>query len=96
MLIRALALGIVLAVGCGPNLPEPQSAGAQTYAGRCGGCHRVYAPGSMTWPMWEYQLGRMRLLFTQLRRPWLAADEERLIVDYLQRHAYGRETAAKE
>jgi hypothetical protein len=43
----------------------------------------------MTWPMWQYQLGRMHLLFTQLGRPWIAPDEERLITDYIQRHAEG-------
>jgi hypothetical protein len=90
MLSRAVLVGMLLAAGCGPGLPEPESAGAQAFVRRCGECHRAYAPGSMTWPMWEYQMGRMRLLFTQLRRPWLAPDEERLIVDYLQRHAGGR------
>jgi hypothetical protein len=43
----------------------------------------------MTWPMWEYQLGRMKLLHTQLHRPWLSPEEERLVTDYLQRHAQG-------
>jgi Dihaem cytochrome c len=90
MLTRAVALGMLLAAGCGPGLPEPESAAAQAYVARCGGCHRAYAPASMTWPMWEYQMGRMRLLFTQLRRPWLTPEEERVIVDYLQRHAGGR------
>jgi hypothetical protein len=90
MLTRALLLGMLLAAGCGAPLPEPESVGAQAFVRRCGECHRAYTPGSMTWPMWEYQMGRMRLLFTQLRRPWLAPDEERLIVDYLQRHAGGR------
>jgi hypothetical protein len=32
----------------------------------------------------------MHLLFTQLGKPWPAADEERLITDYIQRHAGGR------
>jgi hypothetical protein len=39
--------------------------------------------------MWEYQLGRMRLLFTQLNRPWLSSEEETLVTDYLKRHAGG-------
>lgn len=88
MLIRALAALLVLAAGCA-KLPDPESPGAQAYARRCGECHRAYVPGSMTWPMWEYQLGRMRLLFTQLRRPWLSPEEERLVIDYLQHHAGG-------
>jgi hypothetical protein len=88
MLSRALAFAAVLIAGCA-SLPEPESPAAQTYARRCGECHRSYAPGSMTWPMWEYQLGRMRLLFTQLNRPWLSSDEEALVTDYLKRHAGG-------
>ena len=86
MLTRVLALGMLL-VGCGPGLPEPQSAGAQAFMRRCGECHRPYAPGSMTWPMWEYQLARMQLLFTQLHRPWLSPEEERLVIEYIRRHA---------
>ena len=43
----------------------------------------------MTWPMWEYQLGRMRMLYQQLRRPWLTAEEEKTMVEYLRRHAGG-------
>jgi hypothetical protein len=90
VLIRAVVGAILLAVGCAQPLPEETSPGAQVMVGRCGGCHRVYAPGSMTWPMWEYQLGRMKLLFAQLRRPWLTAEEERMLTDYLRRHADGR------
>jgi hypothetical protein len=78
----------VLLASC-RSLPEPESEGAQTFARRCGECHRVYQPGSMTWPMWEYQLGRMKVLFTQLHRPWLSAEEEHVVVDYLQRNARG-------
>jgi hypothetical protein len=89
MLKHVAWLGLLLAVGCGRQLPEPESAGAQAFVHRCGECHRAYAPQSMTWPMWQYQLGRMHLLFTQLGRPWLAPDEERLITDYIQRHAGG-------
>jgi diheme cytochrome c len=89
MLIRALAMGAILAAGC-TSLPEPESPGAQAFARRCGECHRAYSPGSMTWPMWEYQLDRMRVLFAQLRRPWLSPEEEALVTDYLKRHAGGR------
>jgi hypothetical protein len=74
--------------GCRP-LPDPESPGAQAFARRCGECHRAYQPGSMTWPMWEYQLGRMHMLHDQLRRPWLTPDEEALVTDYLKRHAAG-------
>jgi hypothetical protein len=40
--------------------------------------------------MWEYQLGRMRLLYAQLGRPWLAPEDERLVIAYLQRYAGGQ------
>jgi len=85
----ALALALATLVAC-TKLPDPESPGAQAYAHRCGECHRPYAPGSMTWPMWEYQLGRMKTLFGQLRRPWLGAEEEELVARYLQRHAGGQ------
>lgn len=90
MLIRGLACLLLVVAACSRPLPEPESPGAQVFAQRCGECHRVYSPGSMTWPMWEYQLGRMKLLFTRLRRPWLTPEEEALVTDYLQRHARGR------
>jgi hypothetical protein len=90
MLIRAVLGATIVAVGCGSSLPEETSPAAQAYVRHCGGCHRAYAPGSMTWPMWEYQVGRMRVLFTQLRKPWLSPEEERLVVDYLRRHAGGQ------
>ncbi len=89
MLSRAFVLGAVVLAGC-RSLPEPESPGAQAYARQCGQCHRAYQPESMTWPMWEYQLGRMRLLYTQLRRPWLSPEEETIVTDYLKRHAGGR------
>ncbi len=90
MLSRAVVVAALFATACAPSLPEPLSPGAQAFARCCGECHRAYAPGSMTWPMWEYQLGRMRLLFEQLHRPWLAPEEERLVTEYLQKHAEGR------
>ena len=88
MLSRAVLLAAVWLAGC-RSLPDPESPGAQVFAQRCGECHRAYQPGSMTWPMWEYQMGRMKLLFGQLRKPWLTLEEERLVTEYLQRHAEG-------
>ena len=90
MLTRTVLLGLVVLAGC-RSLPEPESPAAQMYQARCGACHRAYMPGAMTWPMWEYQLGRMKLLHTQLRRPWLTPEEESLVTDYLKRHAEGQE-----
>jgi hypothetical protein len=89
MLSRALVAALVLAAACA-KLPEDGTPAAELYARRCGECHRAYQPGAMTWPMWEYQLGRMKTLFLQLRKPWLEPDEERMMVEYLERHALGR------
>ena len=88
--MRALVVGLGMVIAGCASLPEPDSPGVRVFAARCGTCHRVYMPSSMTWPMWEYQLGRMRLLFEQLRRPWLTPEEERLVTEYLQTHAGGR------
>lgn len=75
------------ALGCGPALPEPESAGAAVLRGRCGSCHRVSAPGSMTIEMWRVQIDRMHERFAQAGVPWLTTDEERALVEYLERYA---------
>jgi hypothetical protein len=85
-MLRRLVVAAVLAAGC-TTLPDADSPGARAFVARCGECHRAYPPTSMTWPMWDYQLGRMKTLFGQLHKPWLDPDEERLVVEYLQRHA---------
>ena len=54
---------------------------------RCGGCHRVYAPGTMTAEMWNVQLERMRALFASRGLPWLAPDDEAALRAYLREHA---------
>jgi len=85
---RVVVLIGVLAVGaCGPDLPEPTSPGAQVMLTRCGGCHDVYAPRSMTIAMWDVQLDRMRRLYAQRGYPWLSAEEERVLHEYLVKHA---------
>lgn len=82
----SLLLGGAL-LGCSVDLPDPDSPGARVLAGRCGGCHRLYAPGTMTFPMWEMQLARMRGLYAQRGIPWLAPAEEQALRDYLAKHA---------
>jgi hypothetical protein len=88
--VRRLGLTVALAsalAACGARLPDPDSPGARIVQARCGSCHRVYAPGSMTFPMWEMQLARMRSLFAQRGIPWLPAAEEQTLRDYLAAHA---------
>jgi hypothetical protein len=41
----------------------------------------------MTLAMWKVQLARMRALFAERGVPWLAPDEERAVLDYLEAHA---------
>jgi hypothetical protein len=87
-LLTGVAGALALAtLGCGPALPEPESAGAVVLRGRCGTCHRVSAPASMTFEMWRVQVDRMRERFAQARLPWLTPDEERALLEYLERYA---------
>lgn len=86
-----LALGlltVLLLSSCSPNLPEPESPAAQLYANRCsGGCHRVYEPRTLKFAMWKMQVERMQGEMVRRGMPPLNAEESRLILDYLQRHA---------
>jgi mono/diheme cytochrome c family protein len=84
--VRALLLLVVLA-GCGPALPDPETPGAAVYRGRCGGCHRLFPPGSMTAEMWNVQVARMRGEFARRGIPWLGAEEEQTLLRYLGEHA---------
>jgi diheme cytochrome c len=54
---------------------------------RCGGCHRVYPPGTMTAEMWNLQIDRMRAIYARRGIPWLAPDEERALHEYISVHA---------
>ena len=85
--LGALALGLVVAVGCAPSLPDPETPGARILVARCGGCHRIYPPSLMTAEMWRYQVARMQALFAQRGVPWLSPAEEQALLDYLAAHA---------
>jgi hypothetical protein len=76
-----------LAVGCGPSLPDPDAPGAVVLRERCAGCHRLSAPGSMTFEMWKVQIDRMRAVFARSGRPWLTPAEQRALEEYLAAHA---------
>ena len=77
----------MLAAGCGGGLPDPESPGARVLAARCVGCHRLYAPGTMTIATWEFQLERMRVEFARRGTPWLTPAEETALRAYLAAHA---------
>lgn len=80
-----------LAAGCDARLPDPQSPGARLYATRCTGCHRLYAPGVMTGAMWKITMARMQGELARRGLPTLSADDQALLLDYLDQHSTGRE-----
>jgi cytochrome c5 len=80
----AVALGVI---GCSPKLPEPESAGAKLYAARCNTCHRVFAPGSLKFEMWKFQVERMQGEMVRHGLPPLTADERNVLLDYLKRNS---------
>jgi len=84
-----VALVVVLAAGCEPALPDPDSRGAAVLRGRCGGCHPIYAPGTMTAEMWDVQVEQMRDQFARRGLPWLTSEEEGALRAYLTAHAGG-------
>ena len=82
-----LALAILsFSVGCNPSLPDPDSDGAQLFARRCAGCHRLYAPGSMTYPMWALTIKRMQGESVRRGIAPLTTEEEKVILEYLRMH----------
>jgi hypothetical protein len=84
----ALAIG-VLASSCNARLPDPDSPGAQLYAARCAGCHRLYAPQAMTAEMWKITVARMQGELARRGVPPLSGDEQALLLEYLDRHSTG-------
>jgi hypothetical protein len=87
----AALLASAIAAGCDARLPEPESPGAQLYASRCGGCHRLYAPGLMTSDMWKVTVTRMQGELTRRGVAPLTADEQARILEYLDRHSTGHQ-----
>jgi hypothetical protein len=80
---------VVLAsmAACNAKLPEPDSPGAKLYAERCDTCHRIYAPGSLTFEMWKFQVERMQGDMVRHGLPPLTAQERDIVLDYLKRHS---------
>lgn len=86
-----LALGLgLLAAGCDAGLPDPDSSGARLYATRCIGCHRLYGPGVLTGEMWRITVARMQGELARRGLPPLSADEQALLLEYLDRHSMGK------
>ena len=88
-LVALGTLALVVA-GCDASLPDPESPGATLYANRCTGCHRLYAPGSLTAPMWEVTVQRMQGELVRRGVPPLSKDEQATLLAYLSAHSTGR------
>lgn len=87
---RALLIGLAgLAAACDARLPDPESPGAQLYAARCGGCHRLYAPGVLTTAMWKVTVTRMQGELARRGVAPLTAAEEATLLAYLDQHSTG-------
>ena len=90
---RRLAFALLLPAAalsaCSQPLPEEGSPAASLYASRCGGCHVVYQPKSMTMAMWKLQIDRMDQKYRAAGIAVPSADEKTQILDYLNRHAGG-------
>jgi len=84
---RALPVALLLAAGCTRPLPEAESPAAKLYVAQCGMCHVAYHPGLMTPAMWEVQVARMDEQRSRRGLPPLAADDRRVILEYLRAHA---------
>ena len=88
--LQASLLGVALGglMACNAKLPEPDSPGAKLYASRCSsGCHRLFAPGSLTYEMWKLQVGRMQGELVRHKLPPLSTKERDLLLGYLRRHS---------
>lgn len=78
----------VAIAGCtSSELPEPSSAGATLYRERCGGCHNLLAPSTLTAAMWEFQAQRMQGEMVRRGFAPLTAEEMKVLLAYLERHA---------
>ena len=60
------------------------------YRQRCGQCHGLHHPGSLTPKMWEATMVRMEVHIARSGRAALSAAERARILAYLQRNAGGR------
>ena len=87
--VRAVATALLLAgvSACTPELPDPQSAGAEVYRVRCGSCHEAYAPGALTAAMWDVQLERMQSIMARRGVNPLTEQERYLVTSYLNAHS---------
>ncbi len=87
--VLVTVLAVATLVACSADVPEAETPPAQLYVNRCGGCHRVYAPASMTAAMWEMQVERMQGELVRRGLPPLTKEERETLLVYLRRHGSG-------
>ena len=90
-LLACAGLLAISAAACDARLPDADTPGARLYADRCAGCHRVYAPGSMTAPMWAMTVERMQGELARRGVAPLTAAEHATLLAYLGEHSLGQE-----
>jgi hypothetical protein len=83
----ALSAVALAAGGCARALPEEGSADAALYVQRCGSCHAVQHPKTLTAAMWQVQVDRMDSKFRGARMKPPEGEERARILEYLKRNA---------
>ena len=83
----AVAVSMLVLAACDATLPDPDSPGARLYASRCGGCHRLYAPGALKIEMWKITLSRMQGELVRRGLPPLTDGERTTLLAYLEQHS---------
>jgi|SRR5579862_6883288 len=81
------ALITIGAAACSTKLPEPDSAAAKLYTQRCATCHRMFAPASLKFEMWKFQVDRMQGEIVRHGLPALTPEERTTLLDYLKRNS---------
>lgn len=92
----ALALVWSIGTGCSPSVPEADTPAARLYVNRCGGCHQLHAPGSLTAAMWDMQVERMQGELVRRGIPPLSKDERQTLLTYLHRHSAGAQPSSED
>lgn len=85
---RVVVLGsFAIVAGCARALPDAESPGAQLYQARCGTCHPLHEPRTLTAAMWEVQVNRMRETMRRRGVRPLSDEEQGVLLGYLRAHA---------
>ncbi len=87
LLIPAIAMAAAGCVTAPTPIPEPDSAAAQLYTSKCGACHALPHPKRNSYPEWQHLLTLMQRRMAERGMPALTREEEKTLLEYLQRHA---------